>query len=108
MTNTTTADLQRALASHVETLASVGITYEGHLGLEEGSKTYGRAYRLYRTGQMVSDDNGGERPATGHYSPPIGDDYLGMTKGEAYKALTSRTRAIADTVYALQQSGRLS
>jgi hypothetical protein len=104
----TSADLKQALQNHVDTLARCGITYEGRLGIDEGSKTYGRAFRLYLTGYMVPDDNGGVRPTTGHGRPPVGDDFLGMTRAEAYETLQARTRAIADTVYALEQLGRLA
>ncbi len=111
----TQADLDRALASHVETLDRVGITYDGRLGIDVGSKTYGRAYRLYLTGKLDvcqarpwSDKEhdgctacNGTRLArcSGHYRPPVGSDYLGMTKREAYETLTTRTRTIAETAH---------
>lgn len=89
----TSADLQRALAAHVDCLARVGITYDGRLGIDEGSKTYGRAYRLYRVPSGES----------GHWNPPIGSDYLGMTAREAYETLTARTRIIYETATAVGQ-----
>jgi hypothetical protein len=100
MSTVTMSDLRRALEAHIECLARCGITYNGRLGLDEGSKLYGRAFRLYRTGYMIDG-----RPTTGHGRPPVGDDFLGMTKREAYETLTARTRAIYDTAAAVAESG---
>jgi hypothetical protein len=141
----TSKDLARALEAHVDCLARVGITYDGRLGLEEGSKTYGRAYRLYLTGkhdrcqerryretstgdlyrwpedaptgrdgcELVRDwdhvgcdrcDGTKLEVSSGHYRPPVGDDYLGGSAREAYNELTSRTRTIYDAAHALEQS----
>lgn len=99
MERITRKDLDNALAAHVDCLARVGITYDGRLDLDIGSLTYGRAYRLYRTGAARPDGT----TCSGHYSPPVGDDYLGMTAREAYETLTARTRAIYDTAWALEQ-----
>lgn len=87
----TQADLRYALAHHVDALERYGITYDGRLVLDEGSKTYGRAYRLNRIATGES----------GHRAPPIGSDYLGMTAREAYETLTTRTRAVHDVAAAL-------
>jgi hypothetical protein len=133
-------DLKRALDAHIKCLARCGITYDGRLGLDEGSKLYGRAFRLYltdkldrcqerryrmtETGELVRwphdlpgdheiaydwDHADCERCAgtklercSGHYRPPVGDDFLGMTKSEAYETLTARTRAIYDTAAAVK------
>ena len=49
-------------------------------GLDEGSATYGRAWRLYASG--------GSKYQTAHYDPlHLGSGYLGSTKREAYLAL---------------------
>jgi hypothetical protein len=93
----TMTDLRRALEQHVNALAAAGITYEGRLGINEGSKTYGRAFRLYRTGI----DRG--EPTSAHYRPPVGDDYLGMTKRDAYDELTGRTRVLWDVAAARRE-----
>lgn len=51
-----------------------------HLVLEEGSATYGRAWRL--------NGSGGDRYRTGHSDPfRLGSGYLGSTKSEAMRAL---------------------
>jgi hypothetical protein len=137
---TTMTDLKCALDAHIECLARCGITYDGRLGLDEGSKLYGRAFRLYLTDKLdrcqtrrFRDADTGETyryaadvPGTldrsfawdhdgceecqgtrqsrcsGHYNPPVGDDFLGMTKTEAYETLTARTRAIYDTAAAVK------
>ena len=87
----TRSDLSSAFANHVDALERYGVTYDGHLALDHGSPTYGRAWRIYRvpTGQ------------TGHHQPPIGSDYLGSTARAAYDELTSRTRTIHDLARAL-------
>jgi hypothetical protein len=59
--------------------------------LDKGSKTYGRAFRLYTTGYEGS---------SGYSDKPLhlGDGYLGMTKREAYLSL----RAILRTLEAVR------
>lgn len=112
----TTADLDRALTAHRDCLDACGITYEGRLGLDHGSATYGRAFRLYRTAypypcQERRDDHTdcprcagtGTETCSGHARPPIGDDYLGMTKREAYDELVHRTGLIYDTHRAITE-----
>jgi hypothetical protein len=58
-------------------------TYESnkrpHLVLQEGSKTYGRAYRIHFTG--------GSKYGSGHWKPRGFSDYLGGTKEEAAQSL---------------------
>jgi hypothetical protein len=56
-------------------------------GLEEGSATYGRAFRLYASG--------GSKYQTAHYDPlHLGSGYLGSTKREAYLALRGIVSAL--------------
>ena len=52
-----------------------------HLVLQEGSKTYGRAYRIHFTG--------GSKYGSGHCEPRGFSDYLGGTKAEAERTLRS-------------------
>lgn len=119
MERITKADLKRAIYAHVNALAYAGIAYDGRLGLQEGSKPNGIAYRLYRTDVMDrcqarawnESHEGCERcggtgmaKCSGHYAPPIGSDFLGMTAREAYAALTART----DTIYAVAREMRKS
>lgn len=125
----TQQDLKRAVEGHRDALHAAGITFEGRLILDIGSKTYGRAYRLNLTDvpdrcQAVRwlpdaaegfsggadhawdhadcDHCHGTRVAlcSGHYAPPVGSDFLGMTAREAYETLTGRTRTIYDMVRA--------
>jgi hypothetical protein len=60
-------------------------TYESnkrpHLVLQEGSKTYGRAFRIHFTG--------GSKYGSGHWEPRGFSDYLGSTKAEAERTLRS-------------------
>lgn len=50
-----------------------------HLILQEGSKTYGRAYRIFATG--------GSMYGSGHCEPRGFSSYLGATKAEAEQTL---------------------
>jgi hypothetical protein len=58
-------------------------TYESnkrpHLVLQEGSKTYGRAWRVHFTG--------GSKYGSGHWEPRGFSDYLGGSKAEAAHTL---------------------
>lgn len=58
-------------------------TYESnkrpHLVLQEGSKTYGRAWRVHFTG--------GSKYGSGHCEPRGFSDYLGGSKAEAAQSL---------------------
>lgn len=125
----TSKDLERALEAHRDALTRCGISFDGRLGLDIGSKLYGRAYRLFVTdfdhycqnvkyldfphGRVENWDHadcarchGSKREiCSGHNRPPVGDDYLGMTAREAYDALTARTRAIYDVAVALEAGG---
>lgn len=94
----TAKDVHRAVEAHAACLARCGIAYAGRLVLSEGSKLYGRAWRLNLTDTPRPDGS----CSSGHSRPPIGDDYLGMTAREAYDALTERTRTIYDTAHALR------
>lgn len=120
----TNNDLKIALERHVESLKSADIKYNGHLVMDHGSKHYGRAYRLALTGYKYpcfarqaesgsgiaatrhwdhancTNCNGSKQIiGTGHSNPPVGSDYLGMTKREAYDTLIDRTNVINDVVY---------
>jgi hypothetical protein len=85
----TLADLAGAVQSYVGALGALGVTYDGTIHLQEGSKTNGIAWRL-----MISD--------SGLRWPPVGSDYLGMTKAEAYQTLTTTNRALWD-LYSIRE-----
>jgi len=105
----TSADVERALTSYAETIDRAGelglrLKRDGaRLVLEQGSKTYGRAWRLYETGQP-NDTTG--QPCTGYYGPLVGSDYLGMTAREAHEAITTRHRVVADVLGAMRDVTR--
>jgi hypothetical protein len=50
-----------------------------HLVFQEGSKTYGRAFRIHFSG--------GSKYGSGHWEPRGFSDYLGGTKAEAEQSL---------------------
>jgi hypothetical protein len=87
---TTLADLHRLVAvleKLIEPLMEGEVVedapYESmkrpHLVLQEGSKTYGRAFRIHLTG--------GSKYGSGHCEPRGFSDYLGGTKAEAEQSL---------------------
>lgn len=90
-------DLDIMLARYARALDGLRITLNDgeRIGLDHGSKTYGRAFRLFVTGEYRED---GTR-CTGHSRPPVGDDYLGMTKREAFDTLADRCRVMEDVAY---------
>lgn len=58
-----------------------------HLVLDEGSVTYGRAWRL--------NGAGGDKYRTAHFDPlRLGSGYLGSTKVEAYRCLQGLSSAL--------------
>lgn len=66
-----------------------------HLQLDEGSPTYGRAWRL--------NGSGGDKYRTAHYDPlRLGSGYLGASKREAWIAL----RGIEAALYEASKVGR--
>jgi hypothetical protein len=88
---TTVEDLDRLVAvleGLVQPLLEgevIEATYESnkrpHLVLQLGSKTYGRAYRIFFSG--------GSKYGSGHWEPRGFSDYLGGTKAEAERTLRS-------------------
>lgn len=93
----TIKDVRPALERYAEACKGAGLIPEGmRIGLQEGSQTYGRAWRVFLTGIMVKDENGNPTfpKGSGHSRPPVGDDYLGWTAAEAHAALWNRTAGI--------------
>lgn len=97
----------RRYAELCEELGAVPAGY--HVGLDEGSATYGRAFRLYVTGDAVraSDGSVSFPNGSGHGRPPFGSDFLGMTRAAAYEALLNRCDVLSDVLY-LKGQGVLS
>jgi hypothetical protein len=84
----TTEDLRNMYRRYIRALLSVGALDEGdRMCLSIGSQTYGRAFRTHRI----------EAGSTGHGRPPIGPDYLGWTKKEAFDTLAAIASATEDT-----------
>jgi hypothetical protein len=79
-----------------------------HLALSTGSKTYGTAYRVNLTGDRVTDTDGNVSypHGSGHWPPPAGDDFLGMTRREAYDKLCAYASVIEDLYWHSQPSTR--
>jgi hypothetical protein len=103
-TTITAADLRNMFARYCRALEAAGMNPpEGfHVGLDEGSKLYGRAFRLYVTGDRVDNPTDGNHypNGSGHARPPAGPDYLGMTKREAYDTLATIAHTLEDVAYA--------
>ena len=91
-------DLRNAVERYANICTRLGLVPEGsHIGLDEGSQLYGRACRLYVTGNRA--DDGTYPNGSGHSRPPLGDDYLGMTKRDAYHAIQERISVLHDLDY---------
>lgn len=90
----TTHQLEQLVKMISEEMRWAGLLPEStKVVFEQGTKTYGRAYRIY----TVNYDKGG-----GYMDSPLhlGDGYLGMTKREAWIAL----RAILRTFEAVRRA----
>jgi hypothetical protein len=100
MTTYTKANVEAAFARYVRACERFDLIPEGmRVGLDHGSKTYGRAYRVYLTGIQAED--GSYPQGSGHRNPPAGSDFLGMTITEAHTVLADRARTLEDAAYAL-------
>jgi hypothetical protein len=107
MSNTITlADLKIQVKA-VETLArELGLITdaEERLILSEGSKTYGRAFRLHVTNVQHHD---GTRSSAHHTFHPAGSGgYLGMTKADAHRTLYTMAQALSAVTYAQKANAR--
>lgn len=71
--------LTARISNYADTLGIIDQSRGERIGLDEGSATYGRAFRLFSTGK---DGH------TGHGDPfHLGSGFLGMTKSEAWLSL---------------------
>jgi len=104
----TRKDLDGAVERYADACKHFDMVPEGfHIGLDIGSKTYGRAYRLYVSGDMVTDPVTGRNTypnGSGHHGAPVGGDFVGMTAREAYDTITNRCSALWDVIE--KQAGR--
>ena len=69
-----------------------------HLVLQEGSKTYGRAFRIHFSG--------GSKYGSGHWEPRGFSDYLGGTKAEAAQSLRKLIAGIRTGLLIAEQEGK--
>jgi hypothetical protein len=79
---TTNSNLEGVFTAMQDAAVKAGVTEAANWHLEMGSKTYGRAYRVWLSKAETS----------GHYSPMV-NDYLGMTKNEAEATLQAMRSA---------------
>lgn len=90
MAERTTAQQVRSLAHHVGQLArDAGVLTEEQsrsVVVQEGSATYGRAWRLYLVGNHA---------AMFPFPGSNGDGYLGMSKAEAWHTLSTMRNVLA-------------
>jgi hypothetical protein len=87
MSRTTQGDLTTAMNYIRIAAVKAGVAEAAYWQLEKGSKTYGRAYRIW----LMKD---GE---TGHYTPVV-NDFLGMTASEALHTLQAMRSAFLAVV----------
>ena len=101
---TTAHDLRIAQQIYIDTCETFGLIPDGfHLVFSTGSKTYGNAYRVALVGICVHTADGPTWPnGSGHGRPPLGSDYLGMTKHDAMRTLRQRCAAVQDLAHALK------
>ena len=93
MERITDSRLDQLVTMIAEEFRWAGLLPEGvKVILDKGSKTYGRAYRLYTTGYENKGGGWSDKPLH------LGDGFLGLTKREAWLTL----RAILRTLEAVR------
>ena len=101
----TVKDVRRLFDQYEELVKEYDLIRPGYnLTLDEGSKTYGRAYRVYEVADRSlwgKKDEDGWEYGSGHYEPTLADSYLRMTAQEAMDNLIIRRRMIYDMVRSL-------
>lgn len=104
-TRITNTDLENVLNRYKHACDRLGLLPDdgSRVGLDHGSKTYGRAFRVFVTNEPRPDGT----HSTGHGRPPAGDDFLGFSKREAFDTLADRAATLEDVAYRLEQSGVL-
>ena len=100
---TTISEVRGMLERYVKACEALDLIPDGYrVIMDEGSKTYGRAYRVALQGAPVKRADGtNDWPnGSGHGRPPAGGDFLGMTKSEAYHSLHLMAAALEDVAHA--------
>tara|TARA_R110000751_G_scaffold290908_1_gene397708 strand:- start:271 stop:546 length:276 start_codon:yes stop_codon:yes gene_type:complete len=81
----TDQDLETMLARYTRACERHGLVASGdQVWMDHGSQMYGRAFRVYTI----------REGSTAHHNPPAGNDFLGMTKREAFHSLAERSSAL--------------
>lgn len=90
---TTTKQLDQLFWIWAEAVDNIGGIPDGsRLYLTHGSKTNGIAYRQHLTG----DGTKPEKYNSAHFRPIVGDDFLGMTKTEAFDKIQAMLTVLWD------------
>ncbi len=91
-----TKDVNAAFRRYVTACEALNhVASDQEVVLTTGSKVNGIAFRV----ALVSLSPG---RTSGHYAPPAGDDFLGMTKSEAFYRLADRASVLEDVQRALK------
>ncbi len=91
-------ELVKPLFEGEEVVATYESNKRPHLVLQEGSKTYGRAFRIFFSG--------GSHYGSGHWEPRGFSDYLGGTKAEAERTLRSLIAGIRTGQMIAEKEGK--
>jgi hypothetical protein len=86
-------DVLTALELVKSAAVAAGVTEATNWHLDVGSKTYGRAWRIWLA----------KEGTTGHYTPMV-HDFLGMTASEAHHTLRSYRSAFLAVTWARDES----
>jgi hypothetical protein len=102
------ARITRMFGRYVAACEMLGLVPDGYrVGLNIGSVSAGTAYRVFLVGVPVEVDGVTTWPnGSGHGRPPAGDDYLGMTAGDAFARLADRAQTLEDVAYSQRQVQR--
>lgn len=87
----TTKDVEGLFESVRKLASDAGVTEAENWRIDKGSKTYGRAWRVW----LWKDDG-----TYAHYSAALGTDYLGMTARETYASLQQLRSAFLAVIWA--------
>jgi hypothetical protein len=101
MARVTNATLTRAVELLEKEMRDAGLlTDDENLILSYGSKTYGRAFRLYVM----------RKGSSAHHSDPIGlgDGFLGMTSEQAHRTMATMWRTLQAVSFANEKRKRVT
>lgn len=88
--------LTQRISNYADTLGIIDHSRGERLGLDQGSQTYGRAWRIFSVGR---DGH------TGHGDPfGLSSGYLGMTKAEAWLSLRAIEASLWKAIICLERN----